>query len=115
MIYLASPWSHQNPEVRKQRHADVLQATVALLRAGHLVYSPIVYSVPLHEAGLDGSWETWEKFDRAIIQRCSFLWVLCLDGWLESKGVSAEILIASELNIPIRCLSLEQALNGGTY
>ncbi len=40
--------------------------------------------------------------DRALLERCDQLVVLMLDGWRESVGVQAEILIASELGIPTR-------------
>jgi len=113
MIYLASPWSHPERSCRLRRYEDALAATVALFRAGHDVFSPIVYSHPLHEAGLGGCWDTWQRFDRRMIAACSMVWVLAMDGWKESKGVNAEIDLAAEMGKPVRVLTLAEALAGG--
>ena len=113
LIYLASPWSHPDPAVRERRYLQARQATAAIIRAGKPVFSPVVYSYHLAEdGGLPGDWGFWQEFDEALISRCSFLWVLTLDGWRESKGVAAEIDLAARLNKPMRCYSLEELLEG---
>lgn len=112
MIYLASPYSHPDPAVRQRRFEDAVAATTAILRAGRLCFSPIAHSHPLHLAGLGGGWETWRRFDEWFIERCSFLWVLQLDGWRESVGVRAEIDLAAALGKPMRGFTLQQILDG---
>ena len=92
LIYLASPYSHPDPTVRNARYHAACVTTAALIQRGYPVFSPIVHSHVLHtEHGLGGSWETWAKIDRALIGASSDVWVLCLDGWRESRGVKAEI------------------------
>lgn len=39
---------------------------------------------------------------KSLISKCDELWVLKIDGWEQSKGVSAEIEYAESLNIPIK-------------
>jgi hypothetical protein len=101
MIYLASPYSHPNPAVREQRFQDACRATVDLLRAGHVVFSPIVHSHPLVQHGLTTDWSWWETIDREHLGRYDEVVVLMLDGWQESIGVAAEIRIAEQLGMRV--------------
>lgn len=113
MIYLASPYTHPDHSIRVRRYQAALEATIALCRMGHFIFSPIVYCHQLHEAGMGGDWSTWAEFDKDIIRRAAAMWVLTIDGWRESKGVQAEIDFASEIGKPMRALTLEEALTGG--
>lgn len=114
MIYLASPFSHPDPGIRAARVDAALRATVALFNHGRVVYSPIVYSAPLFDAGVGatGGYEEWEALDRRMIAACDFLWVLSIEGWRESRGIRAEVAYASELNKTMRHVSLDQCLRG---
>ena len=107
MIYLASPYTHANPSVREQRYQAACRATAALIRAGQVVFSPIVHSHPLVAFGLAGTWETWERIDRAFLERCDEVAVLMLDGWDQSVGVRAELRIAREMGKPVRFLEVD--------
>lgn len=101
MIYLASPYTHRDPQVREQRFRAACQATAALIRAGAVVFSPICHSHPLADHGLPTEWSFWERFDREYLARCDLLLVLKLEGWTTSVGVQAEMRIARELGKPI--------------
>jgi nucleoside 2-deoxyribosyltransferase len=105
MIYLASPYSHTDPGVREERFRAACRATAALLRAGEVVFSPIVHSHALVEFALPTAWAFWEFIDRAHLERCDEVVVLMLDGWQESIGVGAEIGIARALGKPVRFLA----------
>lgn len=109
MIYLASPYSHPDPAVRAQRFRAACRAAVALLHAGHVVFSPITHSHPLAQHGLPGNWQFWERYDREFLQRCDEVVVLMLPGWRKSVGVQAEIRIARELGKPVRYLAPDLA------
>ncbi|MFK5165356.1 DUF1937 family protein, partial [Propionibacterium freudenreichii] len=50
---------------------------------------------------LPTDWEFWAAYDEAILSSCISLIVLPLDGWQESKGVSAEINIARRMGLPV--------------
>ena len=102
MIYLASPYSHPNSDVREHRYRKACRATVSLLRSGHVVYSPIVHSHPLVKHGLPTDWAFWQQTDRELLRRCDEVIVLTLVGWRESIGVAAEIALARELGKPVR-------------
>ena len=101
MIYLCSPYSHPDPTVREARfHAARAQAA-AMLREGIQVFSPIAYSHSLVECGLPVEWHFWERLDRVLLEICSEVQVLMLDGWEESQGIQAEICLARELGKPV--------------
>lgn len=100
MIYIASPYSHEDPAVREHRFREACRMTAALVHAGHVVFSPIVHSVPLADYGLPNTWAFWRHQDQVYLERCDTLVVLMLPGWQESVGVAGEIQIARELGKP---------------
>lgn len=111
MIYLASPYSHPSSFEREKRFRAVCHAAATLFGRGIHVFSPIVHSHPLailpgHD--LPGDWAFWRSFDERMIGMCDELWVLKIDGWMDSVGVSAEIQIAAEMDKPVRHVSLDE-------
>lgn len=106
LAYLASPYSHPDPAVRQRRYADVLRAARLLMEQGHHVWSPIVYTHHLAEAGMAMDWGYWQRFDEAMLSRCQELWILMLDGWRDSEGIRGELWLARRLSMPVRLLSM---------
>lgn len=106
MIYLASPYSHEEPRVVEDRVEAVRRCVLSLLRRGDIVFSPIAYS---HQfaASMGGDWDSWSKFDRALIDAARELWVLMLPGWSVSVGVKAEVDYAVQTGKPVRYLTEE--------
>ena len=114
MIYLASPYWSDSAVVRNNRYRSAVKATAAIMRkTSQTVFSPIVHSHPLGDYGLAGRWEFWEKHDRWYLERAAVVFVLTIEGWIESRGVSAEIDIAKHRGIPIRYLNLDDAFVPG--
>ena len=102
MIYLASPYSHDDPAIQQQRYEAACEATAHLIKQGYPVISPIVHSHVLHaEYGCGGDWDTWSRIDHDIIKASDEVWVLMLDGWRESRGVKAEMDYAHEIGVPV--------------
>ena len=102
MIYVASPYSHPDANVRQQRFEAACRAAAGMIRAGHAVFSPISHSCPICSHGnLPEDWAYWEHVDRELLAKCDRMVVLALPGWHESPGVRAEIEIARELSKPI--------------
>ena len=105
LIYLASPYSHDDPAVRVLRYEDACVACAALMRAGVTVISPIASSHAIAElGGIAGSWEQWRDLDLRLLDACDAVWVLTLDGWEKSAGVAAEIDYAEAHGKPVRGL-----------
>ena len=111
MIYLASPYSHSEPNVRAARYEMACQATAAIIREGQPVFSPIVHSHPLVRFGLPTDWEFWQRCDRQYMRGCREVVVLTLAGWRESRGVQAEIDLAIDMDLPVSYLSPEMISN----
>ena len=102
LVYLATPYSHPNPDVREERFRAVNKAAADLMRSGLHIYSPISHTHPIAMAGdLPLGWDYWQAYDRAILSACCKLIVLKLDGWKDSKGVAGEIAIAHELGLDV--------------
>ena len=101
MIYLASPYSHPDAQVREARFEAACRVAAELVSAGHVVFSPIVHGHPLVRFGLPTDWGFWQRHDREHLGQCKLLLVLAIDGWLQSVGVQAEVAIARALGLPV--------------
>lgn len=101
-IYLASPYTDDDPEVVLSRYEATRAFTANALEEGFHVYSPIVHCHELaHYHSLPKDFEFWKSYNLAMLTAASHLWVLALEGWQESKGVQMEIITALELPIPM--------------
>lgn len=104
-IYLASPYSHPLPAVRYQRFKLVCRIAGRLMQDGNVVFSPIAHTHPITElCDLPKGWDYWQKYDLAMILGSYKVIVCMMDGWRESKGVTAEIEIAHRYGIPVEYL-----------
>ena len=102
IYYLATPYSHPDESVMHARFEAVCEFCARALRSGRIVYSPIVHNHPIATRHVfPRTWDFWKKFDLPILERCDVLWVLTLDGYLESVGVNAEIAHARGCGIPV--------------
>ena len=103
LIYLASPYTHPDPNVVEQRFDSIARTAGALMREGLTVYSPIVHCHPIAQrCELPTEWEYWEAVDREMIEKCDEVWVVMIPGWNTSKGVTAEVGIANSLDKKVR-------------
>lgn len=101
-IYLASPYTHSNPTIREQRYLAAQDAVVWLLKQRKWVYSPIVHCHELckvHE--LPRNYKFWEEYNGTMLFSAHTLYVLNLDGVMESKGAQGEIEFAAQERKPI--------------
>ena len=102
IIYLASPYSSDNPTVCRTRQTAINMVTGHMIEAGHIIFSPLTYSATLKRAGFTfAEAEQWYRFDRQLMHICDELVVAMLPGWEESKGVNIEIKHANRLDLPI--------------
>jgi len=108
-IYLASPYTHQDPAVQRQRYHDVTLVVAKLVGSGYIVYSPIAHFHPISELhSLPGDYTFWSKINTAMLRGAQALHVLMLDGWKHSRGVKEEIQLATRLELPIRYYTQEE-------
>lgn len=108
LIYLATPYSSDNPYIVEKRYLDVTYVFGVLLRNGLQVLSPVTMCHPIsHMIKLPGNWEFWKKIDESYLSRCNTMYILKVDGWDKSSGVKGEIQIAKKNNIPICFLDFD--------
>lgn len=110
MIYLASPYSNPDPDVMQDRYIEALRCTAQFLDDGVTLYSPIVHSHNLKHLIQKDDWEFWKKHDAHMISICTRMYVLTLDGWKESIGVSWEIEFARLLDKHVAFIYWNKAL-----
>lgn len=102
IIYLASPYSHIDPKIMEWRYGAVCRAAAYFIDAGHLIYSPIAHSHAIAVVGgLNGNFEFWSRFDYDMITRVKAMWILGIDGWERSHGVTAELDHCEKIEKPV--------------
>lgn len=108
MIYLASPYSHRDPIIKKTRFLLAEQATAALINQGYFVWSPIVhcYEMALKFSMPDDA-DFWKRYNFDFIRRADSMYVLDIEGWQDSKGVMTELKLAKEILLPVAWVSPE--------
>jgi len=100
-VYLASPYTHEQYLVRALRAKAAARAAGVLLKAGYLVFSPIVHGhlIAMYSkfpVPIDYSY--WESLNKEFIIWSDVLYILTLDGWEDSAGIEREIDIAKTYN-----------------
>lgn len=102
MLYIASPYSHEDAVVRRKRYNEVVGVTAKLTLDGWKVYSPIVHSHPLVEYAAsmpthdikrlkDKDHNFWLIYDKTIMRLCDRLVIVLSSGWETSKGLKQEV------------------------
>lgn len=100
-IYIASPYNHEESQIREERYYRVREFTAKLMAQGIVVFSPIVHCHPMATVHkLPKNWDFWKHIDEVFLSKASLLCVLLLDGWRESRGVTYEREYARRYKIP---------------
>ena len=72
------------------------------MQRGLYIFAPIAHTHPIAESGgLPLGWDFWEPYDTLFIRAASCVWVLKLEGWTESTGVSNEVRLGREMDKPV--------------
>lgn|SRR4030067_468112 len=101
-IYLASPYTDKDPQVRELRYEIVEKIAASLMQQGFHIFSPIVHCHPMAvKYSLPKEIDFWHEYDRMMLSKSALVLVARIDGWRESKGVAFEMNLARELKIPV--------------
>lgn len=101
-IYLGSPYTHHDPKVRQKRYTEAAKAVVHLMNLDYTVYSPVVHFHYLAmEFNLPKNYAFWKRTNGDMLRISKALYVLQLDGWEDSIGLTEEIRIAKATKMPI--------------
>jgi hypothetical protein len=106
-VYLASPYSHPDPAVKQARYEAACRAAARFMEHSEVVFSPIAHSHAIEIVGqpIDPTHDFWMRQDRPLLKGAAELYVLDIDGWKQSKGVTEEIAIAHKLGMPVYLVS----------
>ncbi len=123
LVYVACPYSYPDKTIPKKSMDRILlhrfkvanKVSAELMRKHNLtVFSPISMSHPIAiEHDLPGNWEYWASFDEEFLSCCKKMYVICIDGWKESVGVTAEIAICKKFGVPIEYIEKTSELLEG--
>jgi hypothetical protein len=109
IIYLASPYSHPDSMVRKQRYDQVTKYAAKQIAAGNIVFSPITYGHIMTEfETLPTNFEFWENFCFSFLSKCDEMHILKIEGWEISNGIDMEEQFCYVNNIPIKYIDYEK-------
>lgn len=90
LIYIAGPYTNIDLAYQCRCKEILTEAAATCAKAGHVVFSPITHSAPMERLGLQFTHEEWVEFDRPFMAVATWLLVLKIPGWEESRGVTFE-------------------------
>ena len=110
--YIASPFSHEDPEIKIQREADAKRAESFINEnyRGVRAYSPIAETAEKERRDVVPQ-EGWYLYDFSELDKSDGLIVLMLEGWQNSIGIALEIAFALGKGIPIHYCTLQNILS----
>lgn len=104
-VYLASPFSHKSKLMMKARFEEINKIAADLhLKYPHAFICPITCSATLkkYQPKLIGTdFAYWAARDLKFIDTSEELWVVTMESWQDSVGVTAEIQHAKATNKPV--------------
>lgn len=113
--YLASPYSHKDPLTRELRYLAAAGALQTLLANRIWTYSPIVHCHELAKLWeMPSDAEFWAEYDETMVCASTGIFVLMIEGWAKSVGVTGEIKLAAELGKTITYLTPGDILNAAS-
>ena len=102
MIYLASPYWHDDSNIRRARAEAAACFAAEMVKQGEVVFSPVAHGCYIEQALTEEiAVEIWVKHGLAMVQFAEQMIVLMLDGYEDSRGVQGEVCEAERLDIPI--------------
>jgi hypothetical protein len=113
MIYVAAPYTHSDPNIVKQRVLDFASVMAELIRQGEHPVSPLMNHFLTDYVPTDFplTWDYWKEYSLSLLQTCSAIYVITMDGWEQSTGVAAEIEMAVQMNKPVTYITLKELRN----
>ena len=106
MIYIASPYSDDDPAIRQHRFEQARDCVLFHTKKGTLALSPIMY---FHQLAVDNDLaldaDSWWLLNRQLMDACDELHVLKMDGWQDSLGVQKEIEYALRTSMYVEYIS----------
>jgi hypothetical protein len=101
-VYLAFPYSHTDPEIVAARCVQANRLAEMLASDGASVFSPISHAPSIvRRLADDSNWDFLRRQGMPFLRQSAAVVVAMSPGWGESNGIVEEIVIASDLGLPI--------------
>lgn len=118
MIYLAAPYTHEDPEIMKRRALDALEigAQVLVKFPDELIFIATAYGQMLHDAAglyqvtLPHTEKEWRMINNPLIANCDRFMIAMIEGWDQSVGVEKETQLARRFGKPISYIRTDQTI-----
>ena len=108
MIFIASPYLHDAPEVMEHRYLTVEQYVAECIIQGECVISPVVnYHHMSERFNMRKDYKFWKEVNHDLLERSDSIRVLMLPDWRQSKGVLDELALSNYINMPVEFIEYE--------
>ena len=111
MMYISTPFTHEDPEVEKQRVEEAEDVTCLIIRYWEdyvVPFCPIAYTGRLQKKLRPNI--NWLEFDKEFLKLFDSVMVVKMEGWEESVGVNYEIDLARKERKEILYVSPNQIM-----
>lgn len=109
MIYVAAPFWHESENIRKARRQAAILYSERLFFKGKHFYSPLLYSERFQDKKQKENF--WLSHGLKMVDACTAMHVLCLDGWEQSSGIKGEVERANELEIQVQYIQFHSRVS----
>lgn len=100
MIYVACPFWDEDEKIRVYRRNKAIEYSEKLFFKGKLFYSPLLYSERFKDKKQKENF--WLNHGLKMVEVCTSMHVLCLEGWEKSNGIKGEVAKAETLGIDVK-------------
>ena len=115
LVYLAGPYINEDKKVMLKRFKKFNKVAGKLMDTKDVyVFSPISHGHPIHSS-VEHPASFWLAFSIGMLEKCDEMYILDIEGWKESVGVTAEIEFAREHNIPIKMVTIRGKVTKYAY
>ena len=91
----------------QKRYEAVEEYTAKLMNEGKVAFSPIVHCHHMSiNHDLPKTFDFWENWCIGMLDKATEVHLLCMDGYLDSKGVKSELAYSDELGIPFTAIPI---------
>jgi len=103
VIYLASPYRHDDQGVMHARYVAVAKAYPRLVaEMGDMIYCPVVHGHALDIVSKSPMGDHyWLDHALSMLRRCVGLAILTLPGWERSEGIRMELDETTKIGMPV--------------
>jgi hypothetical protein len=99
-VYVAAPFWHDSETVRAYRRRKAIEYSEQLFFKGILFYSPLMYSERFKDRKAREGF--WIEHGLKMVDVCTEIHVLCLEGWQDSRGIQGEVARAERNGAEVR-------------